>query len=259
MNATICKTCQLALRRAIRKRPHSSTTTTTTKTVTTAATLTRPSTRPQTPLEPTTDIASLLSQPSWSVRSLLPPKSASTTITPTITPETLHHLLRLSALPPPKSPAEESQMLATLSSQLHFVRAIQSVDTTDITPLRVIRDETAQGLREQTIGLAQLRDALVLEDVVGHARRPRRRRTQQLARVLGQASTSLTIETGENLRQDTVHKTHETGEREQIPISNEEEAWDVLTGASETAGQRYFVVRSSGTGSLANGMASEES
>lgn len=108
-------------------------------------------------------------------------------------------------------------MLATLSSQLHFVRAIQGVDTTGVAPLRVIRDETAAGLREQTIGLAQLEEALGAEDVVGHARRPRRRR-----------STSQ--------------------KQEQIPTNAEEENRDVLRGASETAGGgRYFVVRSGGT------------
>ncbi|KAI1820962.1 hypothetical protein F4861DRAFT_521022 [Xylaria intraflava] len=242
MNSTICNHCRQALRRTTRqqRRPQSTITT---------ATLTRPSRTPQppTPIEATaTTIAAHLSQPTWSVRSLLPPTNSPSTTT--ITPETLHHLLRLSALPPPKSPAEESQMLATLSSQLHFVRAIQRVDTAGITPLRVIRDETAQGLREQTIGLAQLQDALALEDVVGHARRPRRRRTQ-LAHAAGQTAVSQTNETGADERLGSIHRQDETEKPKQLP--NEEESWDVLSGASETAGRRYFVVRSGGTGSLA--------
>ncbi|GAW13175.1 hypothetical protein ANO14919_025550 [Xylariales sp. No.14919] len=161
------------------------------------------------------DLASLLSQPTWSVRSLLPPSTSEPSTT--VPPKTLHHLLRLSALPPPRTPDEESQMLATLSSQLHFVRAIQSVDTAGIEPLRVIRDETAQGLSEQIIGLEEMRDTLMFEDMVGQARRPRRRPrlpTQSLTHTLDQ-----------------------------------EEGWDVLAGAKETAGGRYFVVRSGGTDS----------
>lgn len=154
----------------------------------------------------------LLAKPSWSVRSLLP---SSTSSLETITPKTLHHLLRLSALPQPSSAEEESQMLSTLESQLHFVHAIREVDTTGIEPLRAIRDETAQGLREQTIGLEQLRDTLSKEDVVGHAQRPRRRRG-------------------------------EAGQKENI--NHEVEGWDVLDGASETAG-RYFVVRTGSSSS----------
>lgn len=106
-------------------------------------------------------------------------------------------------------------MLSTLESQLHFVHAIREVDTTGIEPLRAIRDETAQGLREQTIGLEQLRDTLSKEDVVGHAQRPRRRRG-------------------------------EAGQKENI--NHEVEGWDVLDGASETAG-RYFVVRTGSSSS----------
>lgn len=101
-------------------------------------------------------------------------------------------------------------MLSTLESQLHFVRAVREVDTAGVEPLRAIRDETARGVREQTIGLEELREALAKEDVIGHARRPRRRR--------GGAGKK-----GES-------------------IDPEVEGWDVLAGASETAG-RYFVVR----------------
>lgn len=163
----------------------------------------------------TTDIRALLEKPSWSARSLLPPLASTSVSTSSetaegeeITPQTLAHLLRLSALPPPSHPAEEASLLLTLRNQLHFVRSIQSVDTTGVSPLRAIRDETAAGLREQTIGLATLKEVLDQEDVVGHSQRPRRRR--------------------EDLQGG--------GE-------NEAEDWDVLAGAGETAG-RYFVVRS---------------
>src|SRR4030081_3089495 len=80
------------------------------------------------------DIAAVLSKPSWSVRSLLPDPF----VPPAeeITPKQLHHLLRLSALPQPKSPEEEAEMLKTLHSQLHFVRDIQSVITDGVEPLQ---------------------------------------------------------------------------------------------------------------------------
>ncbi|KAI0556180.1 hypothetical protein F4679DRAFT_22869 [Xylaria curta] len=234
MNSTICNNCRLALRRTLRASRasrHQSTV---------AASLSRSSRTPSDPIDATTpDLTSLLSQPTWSVRSLLPSSSQPNTITS----KTLHHLLRLSALPLPQSPEEEAQMLATLSSQLHFVRAIQSVDTTDAAPLRVIRDETAAGLREQTIGLAELQEALEAEDVVGHARRPRRRRIQRTAR--GQGSSSSGVE-----ERDTERRGVFQGQEQ---VLNEEGNWDVLGGATETAGGRYFVVRSSGTGSLPNG------
>ncbi|KAI1093439.1 hypothetical protein F5B19DRAFT_134957 [Rostrohypoxylon terebratum] len=173
----------------------------------------------------TPDLASILSKPTWSVRSLLPTSStestkSTTNDSPTITSQTLHHLLRLSALPPPKSKEEESKMLSTLESQLQFVRAIREVDTTGVESLRAIRDETTQGMREQTIGLDQLKEALAKEVVVGHARRPRRRRS------------------GEN--------TAKGEQKVEDKTDSSVEDWDVLGGASETAG-RYFVVRTGST------------
>ena len=93
------------------------------------------------------DVEELLSKPTWSVSSLLPPKDPSPE-SPQISSKQLHHLLRLSALPPPKDEAEEAKMLSTLSSQLHFVKDIQSVDTTGVEPLRSLRDETAEGEKE---------------------------------------------------------------------------------------------------------------
>ncbi|KAI1210326.1 uncharacterized protein F4807DRAFT_459702 [Annulohypoxylon truncatum] len=212
MNSAICSHCRAAFRRSLRsvrtRQPHTTATSSTRKSSSSA---------PHT----TQDLESILSKPSWSVRSLLPPPaSESTAGSPTITPQTLQHLLRLSALPPPRSAEEESKMLSTLESQLQFVRAIREVDTTGVEPLRSIRDETAQGMREQTIGLDQLQEALAKEDIVGHARRPRRRRAGKTA-----------------------------GKREQKIEENTDssvEDWDVLGGASETAG-RYFVVRTGST------------
>ncbi|KAI0518216.1 hypothetical protein F5B22DRAFT_76976 [Xylaria bambusicola] len=235
MNTTICINCRASLRRTLRTaqkqargKSHYSAV---------PSTLTRASRTPPTPVLPTADLASLLSRPTWSVRSLLPQSSStppSSSSSSSITPKTLHHLLRLSALPLPRTPDEEAQMLSTLSSQLHFVRAIQDIDTRGVTPLRAIRDETAAGLREQTIGLAELREALEAEDIVGHARRPRRRLARGHMKEGGG---------GEELYGNVGPR------NEKQSMLNEEENWDVLGGASETAVGRYFVVRSGGTGS----------
>jgi len=98
-------------------------------------------------------------------------------------------------------------MIRTLESQLHFVRAIQQVDTTGVEPLRSIRDETVAGLAEATISVERLKEALEGEETWGHCRRPRRRRD--------------------------------------IPVDTAgSENWEALGTASRTAG-RYFVVKSS--------------
>jgi len=79
----------------------------------------------------------------------------------------LHHLLRLSALPPPKGAAEQAQMLSTLAAQLHFVKEIQKVDTEGVEPLRSLRDETGQGEKEAELGMVALRGALEQEVIRG--------------------------------------------------------------------------------------------
>jgi hypothetical protein len=71
---------------------------------------------------------------------------------------------------------EEARMLKTLSSQLHFVRDIQKVNTEGVAPLRAIRDETSAAEKEQEINMAALKEALAQEDIIGkHYRRIRRR------------------------------------------------------------------------------------
>ena len=112
------------------------------------------------------DLDELLATPTWSVESLLPPKTEPLDA-PKISSQQLHHLLRLSALPPPESPEEETKMLDTLAAQLHFVGQIQQVDTTEVEPLRAIRDETAVAEKEQTITLDTLKEALAQEEIVG--------------------------------------------------------------------------------------------
>jgi Asp-tRNA(Asn)/Glu-tRNA(Gln) amidotransferase C subunit len=124
------------------------------------------------------DVERLLSNPHWSVESLLPPANQSSK-EPSVTVNQLHHLLRLSALPKPKSKEEESEMVLTLSSQLHFVKDVQSVDTSGVEPMRAIRDETVSAENETEITLATLRDALAQEEIVGkYYKRIRRRQLQ---------------------------------------------------------------------------------
>ncbi|EFY87426.1 DUF726 domain-containing protein [Metarhizium acridum CQMa 102] len=124
----------------------------------------------------------MLSKPTWSVRSLRNPPPATTAAAPAptekITSSQLHHLLRLAALPLPQTPSEEHTMIATLQDELHFVRAVQRVDTAGVEPLRAIQDETDEARRENTITLADMQGLLDAEERVGHYQRPRRVRTR---------------------------------------------------------------------------------
>ncbi|KAG9699889.1 hypothetical protein KCU95_g1188, partial [Aureobasidium melanogenum] len=150
------------------------------------------------------DVEALLATPTWSLDTLLP-SSSSTSQTPTITSAQLHHLLRLSALPPPKDSAEEQKMLSSLHSHLHFVAEIRKVDTTNITPLQSLRDETSAGKKQQEIGLEELAEAFKNEDVKGKYYKRIRRRQEDAGE-------------GESAR-----------------------TWDV-TGAAKKKVGRYFVV-----------------
>jgi Asp-tRNA(Asn)/Glu-tRNA(Gln) amidotransferase C subunit len=123
-------------------------------------------------------VASCLSEPSWSVKTLIP-DPAQEPKTATVTPKQLHHLLRLSALPQPSSKAEEEEMLKTLESQIHFVKEVQSIDTTDVAPLRSICDESAEAREENTIHLSDLKEALSKERTVGRNRRIERTASEQ--------------------------------------------------------------------------------
>ena len=116
-----------------------------------------------------------LAKPTWSVKSLAEPHNDTDTATK-ITQKQLHHLLRLSALQLPKNEEEEAKMIQTLESQLHFVQAIQSVDTTGVEPLQSIRDETKEAEKENLITLESMRPELEKEEVVGHSRRIRRKK-----------------------------------------------------------------------------------
>ncbi|KAK7417180.1 hypothetical protein QQX98_004783 [Neonectria punicea] len=185
----LCTSCRLALRRTLTITTSRSHLQTTARTLTTKAS--------------SSSAAAILSKPTWSIRSLLPSSPTSAPPEP-ITPSQLHHLLRLAALPMPSTPEAEAAMIATLQSQLQFVRAVQRVDTAGVEPLRAIRDETPEARRENAVGLADLEDLLAREARVGHYQRPRRVRDK---------------------------------------VESEAEKWDALGTASRTAG-RYFVVQS---------------
>ncbi|EED15439.1 conserved hypothetical protein [Talaromyces stipitatus ATCC 10500] len=165
----------------------------------------------QPPKHTSKDIAALLAKPTWSVRSLLP-NTHDPTIPLSITPHKLHHLLRLSALPQPADKAEETSMLRTLEAQIHFVKSIQDVDTKNVSPLRAIRDESREAIKESTISMEALKEALAKEEVVGRRKKIQRQTT-----------------TLEN----------------EYPSHAESDQWDgnALGSASRTAG-RFFVVQS---------------
>ncbi|KAK3983822.1 hypothetical protein QBC44DRAFT_338023 [Cladorrhinum sp. PSN332] len=160
-------------------------------------------------------IRALLSTPTWSISSVLPQSQSQSSATPSELP--ILHLLRLSALPVPSSETTLSSISSTLKSQLHFVHAIQQVDTTDVPPLSSIRDETDSGLKESTISLSHpaIQKALSEETVVGKWKRPRRKQPSYLERQ------------------------REEAEEVERTLKN----WDVLGTASEKIGG-YFVVRS---------------
>ncbi|KAL7268444.1 hypothetical protein RUND412_008938 [Rhizina undulata] len=89
----------------------------------------------------TTRLDTILSTPTWSVRALLPSISEKLPEAASMTPKKLQHLLRLSALPPPSTTDEESRLLSSLSRHLYFVKSIQDVNTTGVTPFSGFRDE----------------------------------------------------------------------------------------------------------------------
>ena len=136
------------------------------------------------PIEINPQIRELLETPTWSVASLIRPDKGSPgqdgTETeaeePEVTREKLHHLLRLSALPPPADKGEEDKMLDTLAQQIHFVKEIQQVDTTGVEPLVAIRDETNEAIAEQTIDAHTLAPFFAMEDKVGKNGTIRRRK-----------------------------------------------------------------------------------
>ncbi|KAI4114778.1 MAG: hypothetical protein LQ345_004506 [Seirophora villosa] len=118
------------------------------------------------------------SKPTWSLLDLISQSPQDVPSPPVVTSYELHHLLRLSALPLPKSSNEEQKMLRDLQSQLHFVRAIQNVDIPDdVEPLQSIRDETEAAMKEEEYTVETLAEEFTKEEVVGKRGRIRRKTT----------------------------------------------------------------------------------
>lgn len=67
-------------------------------------------------------------------------------------------------------------MLQTLSSQLHFVKEIQSVETTGVEPLRSLRDETPEAQDESAITPESFKHLFENEEVRGMSGRIRRKK-----------------------------------------------------------------------------------
>ncbi|POS84110.1 hypothetical protein EPUL_004314 [Erysiphe pulchra] len=124
-----------------------------------------------------------------------------------ISDEEIHRLLRLSALPPVNDAHQLQILREELEAQLAFVRKVQCVDTEGVEPLVCVRDETAEGVRNATITLDDLKTALSKEDQMGKCQRPRKRKTI---------------------------------------IVNEETKWDVFANSEnviEMNGEKYFIVK----------------
>lgn len=100
-------------------------------------------------------------------------------------------------------------MLKTLESQIHFVKKVQGIDTTGVTPLRSISDESEEAQEENKISLKTLEASLKQERYIGRSRRIQRTRSER-------------------------------------STNPDDEVWDgdALKPASKTMG-RYFVVQSS--------------
>lgn len=118
----------------------------------------------------------MLELPSWSTASLIGGDRDTATTELAITQKQLHHLLRLSALPLPKTNVEETKMIKDLEAQLRFVQAVQKLDTEGVEPLQCVRDETEQGERENMITVESLREEFDKELVLGKRGRIIRRK-----------------------------------------------------------------------------------
>ena len=127
------------------------------------------------------DVADILKRPTWSVSSLLCANQSDLEGHSAIVTEKLRLLLKLSALPFPKSPEEQAAKLKALRTRLRFVRDIQTFDTAGITPLQAIRDESRNAIMAQSIGVKEVEHTLLLEEFFGHNRRPRRRKAKVMA------------------------------------------------------------------------------
>ena len=112
------------------------------------------------------DVEALLKTPSWSVRETLFSDELIDD-TALIRKGQLHHLLRLSALPAPASSEEEAKLIGNLKAHLRFVQAIQKVNTDGVEPLQMIRDETEEAQKLNTVTMDTLKAEFEKEELVG--------------------------------------------------------------------------------------------
>ena len=126
---------------------------------------------PPVSLQNQTEIEEFLRTPSWDISDLLSskPKNGGP-VEQQVTTKEVHHLLRLSALRIEDEEKTEAQR-RTLEAQLDFVKAVQSVDTTDVEPLVAIRDETAAAREEAEITVDSLQAVFDREEQVGRYKR----------------------------------------------------------------------------------------
>lgn len=182
------------------------------------------------------DIDSFLSKPTWSVSSLLSDKPIEDRLIPK---EKFEHLLRLSGLPTRTKHTED--LRRDVSEHLHFVDALQEVNTDGVEPLVVLRNETEQGVKDITIGLEDLKEALDKEEIKGRMKRPRRKSEEVVMTIDNEVKVEELAE-----RESADPQLLARKKTEEIMQIKREEEWDCLSHASETmehAGAKYFVVR----------------
>jgi hypothetical protein len=131
-----------------------------------------PLTPPDFSNRPGINLDELIGSPGWILEDLLPPNRlknihVKNAEKDSISPETLRHLLRLSGLPPPRSDQEETELLSALHDQLHFVRHVQSVDTTNIKPLIRIGKEYESTDHAGTISYEECVEESKVDDIPG--------------------------------------------------------------------------------------------
>ncbi|RUS21212.1 hypothetical protein BC937DRAFT_93341 [Endogone sp. FLAS-F59071] len=91
----------------------------------------------------------------WSIKSLLPPSSPPSVLTPS----DLTHLLRLARLRPPATTHETTALVKDVNDLAHFTRHIQSVDVESVAPLRgVWGDEVGMAMREDVVEEGEYHD-----------------------------------------------------------------------------------------------------
>eukprot|EP01112_Ceratiomyxa_fruticulosa_P002479 TRINITY_DN12590_c0_g1_i1.p1 TRINITY_DN12590_c0_g1~~TRINITY_DN12590_c0_g1_i1.p1 ORF type:complete len:139 (-),score=32.53 TRINITY_DN12590_c0_g1_i1:264-680(-) len=99
--------------------------------------------------------------PSWSIQTLLPDKNNAI---PTITNAQIEKLCELSLLKPP-SPQQTERLSRDVGNILSCVKAIQQVDTTGVSPLRSLVEDSSLPLRED-----EGRETLSSEEILSYSK-----------------------------------------------------------------------------------------